>query len=66
MSFWYDVQLMVNGKAYQKSFQAPRVEVGSNNASGAVHDFEGMILKGSYNPRIVDGKLQLSVEIDRK
>jgi hypothetical protein len=65
-AFWYSVQLLINGKPLGVPLVAPRVEVGQNGGGGDLYQLRNLAVHGTCNTRIVDGKMQVTVELLRR
>lgn len=64
--FDYQVQFVLNGAPYGKPFQAPRQEVGNAGGDAKLGDHQGFAITASCNPRVVNGKAQVAVQLKRK
>jgi hypothetical protein len=65
VSFWYSVQVMVNGKPFGTAFTAPRMQVGKQGGPNKAQEFRGLQLNAGCDPGVVTGAMQVHVEIDR-
>ena len=63
VAFSYRVQLLLNGVPYGNTFEAPRQEVGLTGGAGRLGEHQGFLVLGSCNPRVVNGKTQVTVEL---